>query len=166
MRPATPRPGKGFLGLLKRNRPRQPINGALICVSISDLALMPEGERSAHARAVRQRLQELTDELGVRFPVYVLFTKADLLAGFTEFFDDLDREEREQVWGMSFAYDEGKGEQGVVGDFLREFDLLVDRLNQRVINRLHQESDIRNRSLIYGFLGPGRVAAASRCTNS
>lgn len=148
---------KGFLALLKRNRPRQPINGALVCVSISDIALMPESERSAHARAVRQRLQELTDELGVRFPVYVLFTKADLLAGFAEFFDDLGREEREQVWGTSFAFDDGKGEQGVVQNFLREFDLLVDRLNDRVIRRLHQEPDIRNRSLIYGF--PAQVAS-------
>lgn len=148
---------KGFLGLLKRNRPRQPINGALICVSISDLAIMPEAERSAHARAVRQRLQELTDELGVRFPVYVLFTKADLLAGFAEFFDDLDREAREQVWGISFAYDEGKGEQGAVAEFLKQFDRLIDRLNERVITRLHQEPDIRNRSLIYGF--PAQVAS-------
>ena len=35
-------------------------------------------------------------------PVYALFTKADLIAGFTEFFDDLDRETRGQVWGMTF----------------------------------------------------------------
>ena len=39
----------------------------------------------------------------MRDPVYVLFTKADLIAGFVEFFDDLGREEREQVWGMTFA---------------------------------------------------------------
>ena len=39
---------------------------------------------------------------GVRMPVYVLFTKADLIAGFTEFFDDLDRERRAQVWGTTF----------------------------------------------------------------
>jgi type VI secretion system protein ImpL len=147
----------GFLGLLKRNRPRQPINGAIVCVSISDVALMPDSERLAHARAVRQRLQELTDELGVRFPIYVLFTKADLLAGFSEFFDNLGREEREQVWGVTFALDEGKGETGVVPDFLREFDLLVDRLNDRVVERLHQEPDIQHRSLVYGF--PAQVAS-------
>ncbi|WP_342238652.1 type VI secretion system membrane subunit TssM [Inquilinus sp. OTU3971] len=148
---------KGFLGLLKRNRPRQPINGAIVCVSISDVALMPDSERLAHARAVRQRLQELTDELGVRFPIYVLFTKADLLAGFSEFFDNLGREEREQVWGVTFALDEGRDETGVVPSFLREFDLLVDRLNHRVVERLHQEPDIQHRSLVYGF--PAQVAS-------
>ena len=40
----------------------------------------------------------------------LLFTKADLIAGFTEFFDDLDRERREQVWGVTFPF--GKAERG------------------------------------------------------
>ena len=44
----------------------------------------------------------------MRIPVYVLFTKADLIAGFVEFFDDFGREEREQVWGMTFPLDDGK----------------------------------------------------------
>ena len=34
-------------------------------------------------------------------PIYVLFTKCDLMAGFIEFFDDVG-EEREQVWGITF----------------------------------------------------------------
>ena len=57
----------------------------------------------AHAKAIRRRIRELHDELGVRPPVYVLFTKADLIAGFVEFFDNLGKEEREQVWGATFA---------------------------------------------------------------
>ncbi len=47
-------------------------------------------------------MKELYDQLGVRVPVYAVFTKADLIAGFTEFFDDLDRERRGQVWGVTF----------------------------------------------------------------
>ena len=43
----------------------------------------------------------------IRFPIYVLFTKADLVAGFTEFFADLGQEGRGQVWGMTFPYDDG-----------------------------------------------------------
>ena len=53
-------------------------------------------------------MRELHDELGVRLPVYVLFTKADLIAGFVEFFDNLGKEEREQVWGVTFPLDDGK----------------------------------------------------------
>ena len=85
-----------------------------MAISLSDLAVLSEAERMAHAQAIRRRVRELQDELGVRIPVYVLFTKADLIAGFVEFFDDLGREEREQVWGMTFPLDDGKDESGTV----------------------------------------------------
>ena len=48
-------------------------------------------------------------------PVYVLFTKADLIAGFTEFFDDLDRDARAQVWGTTFPLT--TDDDGSVGTF-------------------------------------------------
>jgi type VI secretion system protein ImpL len=141
----------GFLKLLKKNRGRQPLNGVLMAVSLSDLALLTESERLAHARAMRKRVRELHDELGVRIPVYVVFTKADLIAGFVEFFDNLGREDREQVWGMTLPLDDGKSEGGSVADFGREFDLLLERLNDRMLERVHQEPDVQRRRLIYGF---------------
>ena len=51
----------------------------------------------------------------MRLPVYVLFTKADLIAGFTEFFDDLDRERRAP--GLGRHLPAGKTERGPVGQF-------------------------------------------------
>ncbi len=147
----------GFLRLLKKHRRRQPLNGVLVAISLSDLAVLTEAERQAHAKSIRRRVRELHDELGVRIPVYVLFTKADLLAGFVEFFDNLPREEREQVWGMSFALDNGKDEAGAVAAFEAEFDALLARLNDRMLERVHQETDIGRRRLIYGF--PQQVAS-------
>ena len=147
----------GFLDMLKKHRRRQPLNGVLVAISLSDLAQQSETERQAHARAIRSRVRELHDRLGLRLPVYVLFTKADLLAGFSEYFDNLGKEEREQVWGMTFPLDEGVDEQGVVAQFGPEFDLLVQRLNTGLLERVHQEPDIRRRRLIYGF--PQQVAS-------
>ncbi len=147
----------GFLKLLKRTRARQPLNGVLVAISLSDLAELSEAERHDHAQAIRRRLRELHDELGLRIPVYVLFTKADLLAGFSEFFDNLGREEREQVWGMTFALDDGRGEDGAVAAFGTEFDALLARLNDRVLERVQQEADIQRRRLIDGF--PQQVAS-------
>ena len=147
----------GFLHLLKKHRRRQPLNGILVAISLSDLAQQSEAEREAHARAIRHRVRELHDNLGLRLPVYVLFTKADLLAGFTEFFDNLGKEERDQVWGMTFPMDDGKDEDGAVAGFTREFDLLLTRLNDRMLERVHQEPDIRRRRLIYGF--PQQIAS-------
>ena len=49
---------------------------------------------------------ELYDRLKVAFPVYVMFTKADLIEGFGEFFGDLREKERRVVWGATFQTDE------------------------------------------------------------
>jgi len=92
---------EAFLDLLRRARPRQPLNGVIVALAIPDL-MADEAVARDHARAVRTRIRELNQRLGVRLPVYALFTKADRLAGFTEFFEDLDRERREQVWGTTF----------------------------------------------------------------
>src|SRR5690606_23049916 len=63
---------KTFLALLRRYRPRQPINGVLVAISLSDLMVADEAERAAHGRAVRLRIRELYEELKARIPVYVL----------------------------------------------------------------------------------------------
>src|SRR3984957_8673016 len=135
-----------FLSLLKRTRPRQPLNGVIIAIAMSDIAAASPPERLAHARAIRRRIKELTDQLGVRLPVYAIFTKADLLAGFSEFFDDLDREKRGAVWGTTFPLNKTDG--GSSAAFATEFDLLVERLNQRLIDRLQAERSPERRVAI------------------
>jgi type VI secretion system protein ImpL len=147
----------GFLRMLKKHRGRQPLNGVLVTISLSDLATLSDAERQAHAASIRRRIRELHDELGVRIPAYVLFTKADLIAGFVEFFENLGKEEREQVWGMSFPLDDPKDEAGTVALFGAEFDLLLERLNDRMLERVQQETDLRRRRLIWGF--PQQIAS-------
>lgn len=140
----------GFLQLLKRYRKRQPINGALVAISIEDLVSAGEQELRDHAQAVRSRLQELQSELGIRFPVYLVFTKCDLLAGFNEFFDDLGRSEREQVWGATF--DLQQSNRGLDTDTLvREFDALTERLSSQLVDKLHQERSDDRRRALYRF---------------
>jgi type VI secretion system protein ImpL len=145
---------EAFLDLLRRTRPRQPLNGVIVAIAVSDVAGAPPEERTAHARAIRRRIKELEEKLGIHIPVYALFTKADLIAGFTEFFDDLDRERRDQVWGVTFPL--RKGEPGVVTGFADELKLLVDRLDQRLFDRLQAEQSPDRRALIAGF--PTQIA--------
>jgi len=95
----------GFLGLLKRHRPKAPINGIIIAASAAELASSRPEQTIALAKNLRQRVQELTEKLEVFAPVYVVFTKADLIAGFVEFFEDSDRGERERVWGATLPYE-------------------------------------------------------------
>jgi type VI secretion system protein ImpL len=152
---------QAFLGLLKRTRARQPLNGVLVAIALSDIATATPADRLAHARAIRRRVKELYDQLGVRVPVYALFTKADLIAGSTEFFDDLDRERRSQVWGVTFPLN--KSEAGTAGLFGAEFQFLVERLNERLLDRLQAERSPDRRTLIAGF--PAQVASLASPLN-
>ena len=147
----------GFLNLLKKHRIRQPINGAMIAISLSDLSLQDETTQKGHAKAVRRRLAELREKLGVRFPVYVLFTKADMIAGFTEYFDNLGKDEREQVWGFTLPLDKGRAEASPVAAFDGEFSALLVQLNSQLLDRMQSETDHQRRSLIAGF--PAQVAS-------
>uniref|UniRef100_UPI0022EBA2FE type VI secretion system membrane subunit TssM n=1 Tax=Falsiroseomonas oryzae TaxID=2766473 RepID=UPI0022EBA2FE len=142
-----------FLDLLKRNRPRQPLNGVLVAIGVPEIAAAPAPERQAHARAIRRRIKEITDRLGVRVPVYLLLTKSDLLRGFTEYFDDLDREKRAQVWGVTF---DAKGADPLAG-LGTEFKALLERIEGRLLDRLQAERNPDRRALIAGF--PTQVAS-------
>jgi type VI secretion system protein ImpL len=147
----------GFLQMLRKFRARRPLNGVLVVVSAADLLQQDDAAREAHAAAVRERLKELDTQLGMQFPVYVIITKSDLLSGFTEFFDDLGRDEREQVWGVTFPYGDdaaqadGGAAAGALERFAGEFGLLHRQLQDRVLQRMQQETDSRRRSLIYSF---------------
>ncbi|SOE89498.1 type VI secretion protein IcmF [Caballeronia arationis] len=141
----------GFLQLLRKYRPRRPLNGIIVALSAADLLRQDDDARAAHVRVVRARLNELTERLGMRFPVYLVVTKCDLLAGFTEFFDDLGEQERAQVWGMTFPLDESASADSALGAFPAEFDALGTRLHARVLHRMQRETDVHRRALIYAF---------------
>src|SRR5271165_6866595 len=92
-----------FLEMLGQNRPKQPINGVIVAISIADVVNLPPDEAAAHADAIRKRLNELHEELKIDFPVYAMFTKMDLVVGFAQYFADLDEARRQTVWGATFA---------------------------------------------------------------
>ncbi|MDE2080375.1 MAG: type VI secretion system membrane subunit TssM [Burkholderiales bacterium] len=139
-----------FLALLRKTRPRQPINGVLLTVNIQDLLQQGAAERQAHAAQLRARLHELGAKLGVRAPVYVLVTKADLIGGFNESFEALSKEDRDQVWGFTFAPDRPAGEDPIA-DFGVLYQQLQQRLVQQLVDRLEGERDVLRRSAIFAF---------------
>jgi len=138
-----------FLGLLKKSRRRAPINGIIVAASIAEVANGDEAFAIGLATTLRQRLQEITERLEVVAPVYVLFTKADLIAGFSEFFRTIDAEAREQVWGATFPY-ATHAEGSVEEAFTREFDLLVDGLKERSLSELAKQRG--------GIVSPGLLS--------
>ena len=125
----------GFLALLKKNRPKAPINGILIAASIAELNDARPDATIRLAKSLRQRVQELTEALEVFAPVYVMFTKADLIAGFVEFFEDQDQKEREKVWGATLPYKPDQPNDAVE-QFDRHFDALQDGLKELALAQM------------------------------
>jgi type VI secretion system protein ImpL len=139
-----------FLALLRKYRARRPVNGVILTINAQDLLVGGPSARGAHVEAARRRLEELSRELRVQLPVYVMVTKCDLVDGFAEYFDDLRTEGRAQVWGVTFPYDQSVANEGP-GVFPAEFDSLMARLNERVLERMQEARETRRRTKIFAF---------------
>ncbi|MDO7958850.1 type VI secretion system membrane subunit TssM [Xanthomonas euvesicatoria] len=140
----------GFLDLLRRHR-RQPLNGVIVTVSVAELLELDGDAGLSHARAVRHRLDELVDKLRARVPVYLVVTKCDLVSGFAEFFADLDAAGRAQVWGVSFPQAQPADDTDPLTRFPTELERLLERIDQRVLERLHRARDARERAAVLSF---------------
>ncbi len=93
---------KEFLRLLRVARPRCPINGMLIFIPVDSLKNDTADELEEKARKISQQLDFVQQTLGVRFPLSVVISKADLLVGFSEFFEGIsDPREQYQIFGWS-----------------------------------------------------------------
>jgi type VI secretion system protein ImpL len=138
----------GFLDLLKRFRPRKPLNGIIAAVSIADLGGATEDEVTALAQKIRERIDEAMNRLQMSLPVYVMFTKCDLVPGFVETFGDLSKSDRGQIWGFTVPVSEkvSPGEH-----FNTRFDHLASALDQRLLKRMGDERRIETREMIYIF---------------
>jgi len=134
----------GFLGLLKKHRPRAPVNGIIIAVSIAELRGDEPEAVLQLARSLRQRVQELTEKLEVFAPVYVMFTKADLVAGFADFFADAEMAERERPWGATMPFRQKAGCRDMLAFFEQSFDELCEGLREMAIATMTQ----RRRELV------------------
>jgi len=91
---------KGFIDLLVKHRGRRALNGVILTLSVQELAADDIAIRE-HGREIRKRLAELREETGLKLPVYLMITKADLIPGFEAYFGDLNAQDREQVWGAT-----------------------------------------------------------------
>ncbi|MBQ2261498.1 MAG: type VI secretion system membrane subunit TssM [Loktanella sp.] len=143
-----------FLNLLKRGRPDQPVNGVILAFSVEDMMTADTDALTRNAETVRARLAELHEVLRIDLPVYVLFTKADLIAGFREYFSSFSQSRRKSVWGVTYqTRDRAEETWKTVPS---EFDTLLSRLSDEVIDRMNEEPDGISRIAIFGL--PGQMA--------
>lgn len=92
------RPGR----LLSAVRGEQAPRAALVCLDAETFVRPGAADTlTVAARNLQKRLAELSQEFGISFPVYVLFTKMNRLAFFEDFVRNLTADEAGQVLGAT-----------------------------------------------------------------
>jgi type VI secretion system protein ImpL len=106
------------------------------------------------ARRLSSRLQEVSQLLGISFPVYVLFTKVDRISFFTEFVRGMSKDEVAEVLGATLPIRSLSA--GVYADqetqrLTKAFDEIFYSLAERRILFLPRENDSDKLPAIYEF---------------
>ncbi len=137
-----------FLQMLYQKRRRRPLNGIVFTLDVGQLLNQNEGTLEQYARTVRGRVQQIQSQLCSDIPVYLVLSKGDYLEGFNAFFEQLTKEEREQIVGITFK----DNTDGTRADVLHtEFEEFIRRINDMVLSRIHNERDIKRRGDIIRF---------------
>lgn len=140
----------GLLNLLRKYRPRQPIDGVLLAINMDDLLDASAEARHEQARLLHKRLQELRIHLRVRFPVYVMVTKSDRLAGFLPYFSGLDEDRRQQIWGFTFPYEATQAAGfDLTASVEKQHDMLLRRLEAGLAETMIAIRDVEARAHAY-----------------
>jgi len=129
---------------------------AVVVYSCEEL-LSPVSSSSvpATARALREQLLEASQRLGVRLPVYVLFSKADRIPFFEDFVRNLSHEESREVLGTTFrlppdtppvSYSDWQYRH--LGD---AFQAIYRSLSFRRLEMLPRDGDPQSKAHVYEF---------------
>jgi hypothetical protein len=91
-----------FLSLLKRYRPNCPVNGIFLVIPSDSLIKDTADEIEQKASKIARQFDVIQRTLDVRFPVFVIISKSDLIHGFRDFFENIeDPQLQHQIMGWS-----------------------------------------------------------------
>ncbi|MES2616064.1 MAG: type VI secretion protein IcmF/TssM N-terminal domain-containing protein, partial [Bdellovibrionota bacterium] len=141
-----------LLQAIQEARPQKPLNGVIVCYSIADLIHQDEHEYTNQAWNIKKRLLEMSSSFGVKdLPVYVVFSKLDLLTGFNEYFHNFDQNKLQQILGISFLQKNKNTAATSIDSFKQEFDLLGNSLRKLCFSLLQIERTEQKRGFILEF---------------
>ena len=140
-----------FIAWLERNRPQRPLNGVVLAIDLASLSVADSGQRRDRAILLRTRLRELMEQIGSRLPVYVTFTKMDLLYGFGPIVRTLSKQEKEQALGFTFSLEGQVDNDDWMNQFADRYTAMVERLTDRLPDVLANTRDAEERAAAYSF---------------
>ncbi|MCL5260218.1 MAG: type VI secretion system membrane subunit TssM [Gammaproteobacteria bacterium] len=138
---------QGFLQLIQKHLGKDPLNGIIVVLDLPNLA-NDKNLLQQTALSVRDRIHEIAKYFP-NLPLYVIFSKCDQIAGFNEFFSELNAKERAQAFGISFIKQNNSFDAPEL--FNEKYTGLMQLLAGQLIQRLHQENQNAVRAKIANF---------------
>jgi type VI secretion system protein ImpL len=145
--------------LARETAPDAVVRGVLLCQDLQGFTSVAESSRLEEAsRATREHLLSIADLFGTRVPVYAVFTRADSVPYFADFFGALAAAESDQPFGV--LADPAPPEEATEGQVWTEsetrrlsadFNELFLSLSSRRLPALSHESTAWKKPQIYEF---------------
>ena len=147
-----------LLRLIRRHGHRVPIQGVLVAVSLPSILGRSEAEVEAQAHLLRRRLNEISTDLGVDAPVYVLITHADTIEGLAETATSLPQSRLNEAFGWTNAQRifHNAGES-----FERGFGAVIAGIEKQLPDLVMREQDATRRRKIFLFPEELRLVSSS-----
>ena len=141
-----------FVGLLKKYRPRQPINGVIVTIGLDDI-LNPDTDFKNITRELRKRIHEMRSKLGIIFPVYLVITKLDILKGFEEFFNNLNDEQRQSYLGFTIPADDLAVDDGAttIGYVAKQLGDIKDNIESSYLKIIDDAQTQAKKDAVFTF---------------
>lgn len=136
---------------LRKCKKLKPISGIIITYNITDLMIENKEQRQNKLNKLTESLNNISRNLNIKLPIYCVFSRCDLIAGFIEFFNDLSQEELTQIWGITLAMNHNQSRSSILENLSFEYKLLTDRCEQRALWALANEKSEKERELIQQF---------------
>ena len=139
---------ESFLNLFGKKRWKRPINGIILTISVDTLLEKTAVELEEYAKDIRDRIDEISNSFMSNIPIYLLVSKTDKIVGFNEYFSSISEDEKSEVLGVTFNDETENIDTSVVKP---ELELLLERLNSSVLDKVHKEWDNSSRAKISLF---------------
>ncbi|MBS1794054.1 MAG: type VI secretion system membrane subunit TssM [Acidobacteria bacterium] len=122
-----------LLETIKKYRANRPIDGMIVTADTERILGADERQIEEMAKVMRTRLDEAMQRLKVRFPVYLVFTRADAIEGFRDSFSTSKKEGETLVWGATIPLEKTETAHSM---FDEEYGLLQNAVMKRRLMRL------------------------------
>lgn len=135
-----------LLQLLTKKRPRQPLTGIVMSISVSELIQNGPSGLLQQAYIRRSCLIDLNRHTDLQLPVWVLVTQLDRLNGFVELFRRQSSQRQVEPWGIFLK--EGYNTK----DFKHTFEQCHRELVASLLDCIHHEKEVNARQAQVRFI--------------